>query len=106
MLLVLLCPLARVGVGWEPAQRAVGALLIVAVGPGGDEFASMVDVVEHCVVKELVAHTVAQGLDEPVVPGPARGDEHLERVILAGPLLERAGKEGRRESSERSRFYP
>ena len=61
LLLVLLRSLARVGVGREPAQRAVGVFLIVAVEPGGDEFAGVVDVVEHCVVEELVAHTIVQG---------------------------------------------
>ena len=57
-LLVVLCPLARVLVGYEPAQRAVGVFFIVAARPGDDERARVVEVLEHVVFQEFITHAV------------------------------------------------
>ena len=50
--------MARVLVGGEPAQRAVGVLFIVAVRPGADERARVVEVLEHVVFQEFITHAV------------------------------------------------
>ena len=68
---------------------------IVAVGPGADQGARVVEVLEHVVLQEFITHAVVQGLHEPVMPGLARRDERLERVMLAGPAPHGCGDEFR-----------
>ena len=63
----------------------MGVLFIVALGPSTDQGARMVKPFEHVVLQEFITHPVVQGLHEPVMPGLARRDERLERVMLAGP---------------------
>ena len=55
---MVLCPLARVVVGYEPAQRAVGVFFIVAARPGADERARVVEPIEHVVFQEFITHAV------------------------------------------------
>ena len=61
----------------------MGVVFIVAMRPGADQGARMVEVLEHVVLEEFVAYAVVQGLHEPVMPRLARGYECLERVMLA-----------------------
>ena len=68
-------------------------LFIVAVGPGADQGARVVEVLEHVVFQEFIVHAVVQGFHEPAQPGLARWDECLERVVLAGPAPHGGGDE-------------
>ena len=71
----------------------MGVLFIVALGPGTDQGARMVEILEHIVLQEFITHAVVQGLHEPVMPRLARWDERLERVVLAGPAPQGCGDE-------------
>ena len=71
----------------------MGVLFIVAARPGADQGARVIEVLEHVVLEEFVAHAVVQGLHESVMPRLARGYECLERVVLAVPASHACGDE-------------
>ena len=45
----------------------MGVFFIVAVGPSADQGAHVVEVLEHVVLQEFIAHAIVQGLHEPVM---------------------------------------
>ena len=71
----------------------MGAVFIVALGPGGDQGACVDETLEHIVLGEFVAHAVVSGAHESAPPGRGSGYERLESAVLAGPVLQGCGDE-------------